>query len=96
MPDAVDLQLKNIQSKLQTLLKSHSLLQKENEKLSKENSLLKSKEAKLSGETEVLQQQVYILKSSATKMEGKEKAEFEKRINRYLRTIDKCITLLNG
>ena len=39
--------------------------------------------------------QLNILKASAGKLEGNEKSAFEKTINKYIRSIDKCIGLLN-
>ena len=41
-----------------------------------------------------LRQQVSILKASAGNMSEADKKEFEKRINSYLKEIDKCIALL--
>jgi hypothetical protein len=95
MPDSIDLHIKNIQAKLQLLLKNHALLIKENNQLKKENENYQAKEKAMTEKTEQLQQQINILKTSAGQMEGKEKMEFEKIINRYIRTIDKCINLLN-
>jgi hypothetical protein len=95
MPDSIDLHVKNIQSKLQLLLKKHALLLKENEQLKKENQAFKTSEKTLMEKTEQLQQQVNILKTSAAQLEGKEKMDFEKNINRYIRSIDKCIGILN-
>lgn len=95
MPDTIDIHIKNLQSKLQLLLKKHALLQKENNQLKKENQDYHSKESELIEKKEELQQQVYILKTSVGKLEGKEKENFEKTINGYIRSIDKCITMLN-
>ncbi len=95
MPDSIDIHLKNIQSKLQLLLKRHALLLKENEQLKKENLSFRASEKTLAEKTEQLQQQVNILKTSAGQLEGKEKMDFEKNINRYIRSIDKCIGILN-
>jgi hypothetical protein len=95
MPDSIDIHVRNIQLKLQLLLKKQALLLKENEQLKKENRGFQSSEKTWTEKTEQLQQQVNILKTSAGKMEGKEKANFEKNINRYIRSIDKCIGMLN-
>ena len=37
MPDSIELHIKNLQSKLQLLLKKHALLLKENQQLKKQN-----------------------------------------------------------
>jgi hypothetical protein len=42
-----------------------------------------------------LEMQVNILKASAGQLEGKEKSDFEKGITGYIRSIDKCIGILN-
>ena len=95
MPDTIDTQIKNIQSKLQLLLKKHARLVKENEQLRKEKQLHQSNEKMLAEKASQLEQQVNILKASAGNLEGKEKADFEKGINRYIKSIDKCIAVLN-
>jgi len=95
MPDNIDTHIKSLHSKLQLLLKKHALLVKGNEQLIKENEKYKTREKELNEEKEQLQMQVAILKTSAGKLEGKEKSDFEKSINQYVRSIDKCITMLN-
>ena len=95
MPDNIDAHLKSLHSKLQLLLKKHALLVKENEQLKKENGSHQTREEGLNKEVKQLQLQVNILKTSAGKLEGKEKSDFEKSINQYIRSIDKCITMLN-
>ena len=95
MPDNIDVHIKNLHSKLQLLLKKHAMLIKENEQLKKENGKHQTREKELNEESEQLRMQVAILKTSAGKLEGKEKSDFEKNINQYIRSIDKCITMLN-
>lgn len=95
MPDNIDVHIKTLHSKLQLLLKKHALLAKENEQLKKENGRYKTRERELSEEREKLEMQVNILKTSTGKLEGKGKSDFEKSINQYIRSIDKCITMLN-
>ncbi|MEO6905000.1 MAG: hypothetical protein ABI148_01450 [Ginsengibacter sp.] len=95
MPDSIEIHIKNIQSKLQLLLKKHAFLSEENRQLKKESENFQLKENALIEKTKQLQQQVNILKTSAGQMDGKEKIDFEKSINRYIRSIDKCINILN-
>ena len=76
MPDNIDAHLKSLHSKLQLLLKKHALLVKENEHLKKENGSHQTREEGLNEEVEQLQMQVAILKTSAGKLEGKEKSDF--------------------
>jgi hypothetical protein len=86
--------LKRIQDKLQQLLKQYTLLQKENGLLKDE--LEKNKEQSLQHQQSVihLKQQVDVLKLNAGEMKEGDKKEFEKRINSYIREIDRCIALL--
>ena len=86
--------LKRIQDKLQQLLKQYASLQKENGLLKEE--LEKSKEQSLQHQQSVihLKQQVDVLKLNAGEMKDADKKEIEKRINSYLKEIDRCIALL--
>ncbi len=96
MPETIDIHIKNIQTKLQLLLKKHNALQKENAVLIKEKESYKSNEKDLIEKSNLLEQKVNILKASAGKLEGKEKSAFEKSINGYIRSIEKCIGMLNN
>ena len=86
--------LKRIQDKLQQLLKQHSAVQKENSKLKEELAVARQKSAVQQKSADELKQQVSILKVSAGDMSEADKKEFEKRINGYLKEIDRCIALL--
>lgn len=88
--------LKQIQDKLQQFLKLYAALQKENVQLKEE--LNKSKEeAKVQQQhIDTLKQKVDILKLNAGEMSEADKKEFEKKINTYLKEIDRCIALLGG
>ena len=87
--------LKRIQDKLQQLLKNYTALQKENDRLKheleKDHKEAKDQRKKI----EELKQQVDILRLNAGEMSDIDKKEFEKRINSYLREIDRCIVLLS-
>ena len=96
MPETIDIHIKNIQSKLQLLLKKYATVEKENIKLTKENESYKSYEKNLIEKLNLLEQQVNILKASAGELEGKEKSAFEKSINKYIKSIEKCIGMLNN
>ena len=88
-------QLKRMNEKLQQLLKQHQLLQKENEKLKQEIQQMGIHHSTLSTQSEKLQQQMEILKVSKGEMNETEKKAFEKRLNQYIKEIDRCIALLN-
>lgn len=89
------LQIKSIQDKLQQLLKQQAMLQKENQKLKKDIE----KSALISGEKEealqAIQQQVDVLKLGSGNLDEAEKNALGKRIDVYLKEIDKCLALLN-
>ncbi|HSN08427.1 MAG TPA: hypothetical protein VLS85_05280 [Hanamia sp.] len=95
MAKNIETHIKNLQSKLQLLLKKHALLQKESEYLQKENADLNLKIKSLHEKNKQFEMQVNILKTSAGQLEGKDKVDFEKSINSYIRTLDKCISILN-
>jgi predicted nucleic acid-binding Zn-ribbon protein len=86
--------LKRIQDKLQPLLKEHSAVIKENNKLKEELAEAEQKIATQQKNADELKQQVSILKVSAGDMSEADKKEFEKRINGYLKEIDRCIAML--
>ena len=96
MPESIDTHIKNIQVKLQLLLKKHAVLEKEISRLTRENQTLKTNENILTEKVSLLQQQVHILKASTGKLEGEEKKDFEKTINQYIRSIEKCMAILNN
>jgi len=87
-------QLKRIQDKLQQLLKQHVALQKENNQLKEE--LIQTKEQALTQRQHIdnLKQQMDVLKLHAGDMSEADKKELEKRINGYLKEIDRCIAML--
>ena len=91
---AAEDQLKRIQEKLQQLLKQHATIMKENSQLKEELVLSREQFSLHQKNMETLRQQVDILKLSSGEMSESDKKEFEKRINGYLKEIDRCIALL--
>jgi len=90
-----EVQLKRIQTKLQQLLKQHTVLQKENSRFKEELDSAKKQVAAQQEHTNNLQQQVAVLKYSNGEMNEADKKEFEKKINSYVKEIDRCITMLS-
>lgn len=88
-------QLKRIHEKLQLLLKQQQQLQKENQLLKEELASSQQNTRQYEEQMEKLKQQVDILRFSNTGMNDAEKIQFEKRINAYLKEIDRCIALLS-
>jgi chromosome segregation ATPase len=92
---SLDQQFNSINDKLQQLLKQYSRLQKENEQLKEELQQVRNTETATQQKMEELQQQVSILKVASGELNEKDKKEFEKKINQYIREIDKCISFLS-
>ena len=87
--------LKRIQDKVQHLLKQHIAMQKENKSLKEELDSLKKDALQFRENSDSLKQQVEILKYSNGEMGDEDKKQFEKRINTYLKEIDRCIIMLS-
>lgn len=85
-----------INSKLQVLLKKYAALQKENASLISEIELYKEKERQTLQKIDSLEMQTRILKTSAGSMNEEEKKGFEKKINQYIKDLDKCMAMLNN
>ena len=62
--------------------------------MKEELTVARQKSAVQQKSADELKQQVSILKVSAGDMSEADKKEFEKRINGYLKEIDRCIALL--
>lgn len=88
-------QTNDIDKKLQQFVKRYAALQKENTMLSREISEYRQKEKVEMEKLNLLEIQTSILKASAGKMNEKEKFEFEKRITQYIKSLEKCMTMLN-
>ena len=91
----LEVQLRRIQDKLQQLLKQYAVLQKENSRMKEllqrdtKNSLVNQQHI------DDLKQQVEVLKITSGNWDETDKKEFEKRINSYIKEIDRCIALLS-
>ena len=88
-------QLKRIQDKLQHVLKDYSGLQKENLRLKEELDKNRTQSFAHQQNIEDLKQQVDVLKITSGDWNEGDKKEFEKRINSYIKEIDRCIALLS-
>jgi len=87
--------IKRINNKLQQLLKSYQLLQKDNQRQSELIAVLQDAKEKDREQIAGLQEKIAVLKAATGKMNEADKKEFEKNINQYIREIDKCIGLLS-
>lgn len=88
--------INRINEKLQLLLKRYQALEKENEKLRFDVEQRIQGEKLLREKMMLLQQESEIVKATSEVKGSTTKNEFEKRINSYIREIDKCIAMLTG
>jgi archaellum component FlaC len=91
----VDQQFTALYEKLQQLLQRHNRLQRETEKLKEELDQAKKREQAMQSRVEELQQQVAILKLAAGEMSEQDKKTFERKLNQYIKEIDKAIAYLS-
>jgi chromosome segregation ATPase len=91
---STDQHLKVIQDKLQLLLRQYNALQKENLQLKDELIEARMQTKTQQENTDKLKQQVELLKFTNAEMSTEDKKQFEKRINSYLKEIDRCIAML--
>ncbi|GAC1379589.1 MAG: hypothetical protein NVSMB45_01870 [Ginsengibacter sp.] len=87
--------LLKINAKLRLLISNYSALQKENTQLKEAISNAKENQRQLIEKIESLNQKILIMQASASKMEGDEKRLFEKKIDQYIKDIDKAISVLS-
>ena len=96
MNDPIDIQLKSIQQKLQQLLKLYDAVQKENAQLKKEAEKQKIIIHSKTEQIELVQQKLDAVQVGVNNWSDEEKINLQKRIDAYLKEIDKCLSLLNA
>lgn len=89
------LQVKRIQEKLLSLQKQHQLLQRDNERLQAQLAVYQEKDRLVLQRTTDLERQLELARATRPQMTEKDRQALEKRINQYLKDIDKCIAMLN-
>jgi archaellum component FlaC len=88
-------QLKRVHEKILLLVKQYQALQKENERLKEDLRKIQIRSETVSRDAEKIRQQADVLKLSGRGLEETDKRMLEKRLNQYVREIDKCIALLH-
>jgi chromosome segregation ATPase len=92
----IESQIKRIQDKLQQLLRQQAVLQKDNQRLKKELESASALHQEKDQALQAIRQQVDVLKmGSGNPLSDTEKTVLSKRIDGYLKEIDKCLALLN-
>ena len=92
----VEEHINSINTKLQQLLKKYAALRKENAILSHELEERRTNEKHFLDKIDSLEMQAGMLKASSGKMNEKDKHDFEKRINQYIKDLEKCMAMLNN
>jgi hypothetical protein len=87
-------QLKRINDKLQLMLKQNQALLRDNDKLHTELNQARETNSEQLKKIDELNQKVSLLKMATGQMLESDKKELEKRLNNYIREIDRCITML--
>lgn len=89
-----EIQLKRVHEKILLLVKQFQNLQKENERLKEDLKKMQVRGEVISRDAEKFRLQADVLKLSGRGLEEPDKKMLEKRLNQYVREIDKCIALL--
>ncbi|RYG02306.1 MAG: hypothetical protein EOO02_10840 [Chitinophagaceae bacterium] len=87
-------QLKRINDKLQLILKQNQMLHKDNEKLGLELQQAREQQGEQVRKIDELEQKISLLKAATGQLLETDKKELEKRLNLYIKEIDRCITML--
>ncbi len=88
-------QVQRVNEKLQQLLKQYQLLQKENEVLKRELKETRQVNIEKGNQLDELEQKVAILKTATNNLSDIDKRQLEKRLNGYIKEIDRCIVMLS-
>ena len=87
--------IRNIEQKLKETTRRYGALKKENLRLQAEAQKLNDTIAQKEEELQQLRHQTDVLKSGIQSWHPEQRKLFVKRIDTYLKEIDKCIALLN-
>jgi len=94
--NGIDEQIQRIENKVLLLLKEYNLAQKEIQRLQKENNRLNELLQSSNDKTNKLSQKEDLAKISEESLKNHSKKDLEKRIDAYLKDIDKCLALLHS
>jgi hypothetical protein len=89
-------QIGRIEEKLTKLLVQHQQLLRENQKLRIEQEVQLETQKKLKAKIDELELQVGLLQSTETSISKSSRAALEKKINAYVKEIDRCIAVLGN
>jgi CHASE3 domain sensor protein len=87
--------INRINNKLQEVLKNYDALKKQHVQQVETIQVLTAEKKAHQQKIRLLEEQQYLLKSMAGKLDEKEKKSFEQALGKYIREIDKCIAMLS-
>ena len=87
--------IKRIHDKLHLAIKLAGMLRRDNEKLRAELHDLKAQASQKDELIQILELRIEVLKSARSEMPEADKKLLEKKINQYIREVDRCLALLN-
>jgi chromosome segregation ATPase len=87
--------LQRLNDKLQQVAQRYQSLQKENQQLTREIRVLKEREEAREKKVIDLELKIAAIKTATGRLDDGEKKEIDKRLNHYIREIDRCIALLS-
>ena len=87
--------ISRINNKLQEVLKNYDALKKQHVQQTETIQVLTAEKNVQTQKIRLLEEQQYLLKSMAGKLDEKEKKSFEQALGKYIREIDKCIAMLS-
>lgn len=87
--------LQRISDKLQQVAQRYMLLYKENQQLTRDIRVLKEREEAREKKISELELKLAAFKTATGRLDETEKKEIDKRLNHYIREIDRCIALLS-
>jgi chromosome segregation ATPase len=92
----MDEQIQRIEEKLSLLLKEYNLARKEIQRLQKENIRLNDLVQSYNDQSNKLHQKDEVLKINTGNLSSNTRKDLEKKIEAYLKDIDKCLALLHS
>jgi hypothetical protein len=91
---SIDQHIQSLNQKMQLLVKKYQQLEKENYKLKQELVIIKKHVDEKKQGFEIMEMQNAMLKASQQQLDDKEKRELEKKLNHFIKEIDRCIEML--
>jgi chromosome segregation ATPase len=88
--------INQLHEKLQLLIKEYKHLQKENKKLQKDLMVIQNEQMAKNAQIQQLEQKITAVQITGGNWEDEQKQALQKKIDSYLKEIDKCLALLHA